>query len=78
MKSIQQSQEADLHRCLQHKIGERFRAMYANETNRKLPARLLDLLRDIEQVEVRNGRSQVVLKKAMDGGHLTPFEWRRS
>jgi hypothetical protein len=78
MKGIRQLQEADLHQCLQHKIGEQFRAMYANETNRKLPARLLDLLRDFEQVEVRSGRSQVVLKKAMDGGHLTPFEWRRS
>jgi hypothetical protein len=53
MKSIQQLQEADLHQCLQHKIGEQLRAMYADEAYRKLPARLLDLLRDFEQVETK-------------------------
>jgi hypothetical protein len=60
MKSIQQLQEADLHHSLQRKIGEQLRAMYANETYRKLPARLLDLLKDFEQVEARSGGSQVV------------------
>ena len=50
MNIVQQLQEADLHRCLQHKIGEQLRAMYADEAHRKLSARLLELLRDYESI----------------------------
>jgi hypothetical protein len=52
MKTVQQLQEADLHRCLQEKIGAQLRAMYADETHGSLPPRLLYLLRDFEQVEI--------------------------
>ena len=52
MKTVQQSRTANRHRCSKYKIGERLRAMYAEEANRILPTRLLVLLRDFEQVEV--------------------------
>jgi hypothetical protein len=51
MKTIHQLQAAE---SLQHKIGEQFRAMYAEEGS----GRLLDLLRDFERIEIGEFRKR--------------------
>jgi hypothetical protein len=68
MNNAQELQEADRRRCLRHHIGERLRAMHADEANRRLPARFLDLLSDFEQVKNGNVGLQGGLKKAIAGG----------
>jgi hypothetical protein len=69
MKTVQQLGAAYRHRCLRQKVGDRLRAMYADEASRKLPTRLLAFLKDFEQVEVQSEGSQVGLKKAIAGGN---------
>jgi hypothetical protein len=52
MKTAQQSQMASRQRELRNKIGERLRAMYAHETDRKLPTHLQNLLIGLQQPTV--------------------------
>jgi hypothetical protein len=73
MKTIHQLQAAELQRCLQHKIGEQFRAMYAEEGCREPSGRLLDLLRDFERIEIGE-----FAEYSMAGGYPMPFAGRRS
>jgi hypothetical protein len=58
MKTVQQLQVAHCHRSLRSKIGEQLRAMYADEVNRKPSARLRDLLRDFEKIEIGEFRKR--------------------
>jgi hypothetical protein len=64
MNSVRQLEGVELYRCLQHKLGEQLRAMYANETYPRPPARLLDPLRDparlldpLRDIELRSEES---------------------
>ena len=69
MKTVQQLEAVIAIRCLRQNIGDRLRAMYADNGSRKLPTRLLAFLKDFEQVEVQSEGSQVGLKKAIAGAN---------
>src|SRR2546421_2494112 len=57
MKSVRRIQEIHLHRCLQHGIGECLRAQYTDQPRGTPPARLLQLLKDLEASSEENSPS---------------------